>query len=73
MPLKIVVQIMRLPPGNMSWILQIIQIANISASKDLDHEVGDDHLSLWKYSHTTHLVKKKQYKISDRQTYINGQ
>ena len=35
-------QVIRLPPGNMSrsiQIIQIIQIRNISALKDLDHEV----------------------------------
>ena len=34
-------QIMRIPPDNVSWIIQIIQIIqikNISALKDLDHE-----------------------------------
>ena len=44
-------QIMRLPPDNMSWI---IQIRNISARKDLDHqvEIGD-------LSHVLHVTNAR--------------
>ena len=41
-------QIVRLPPGNMSYIIQIIQIVQIrylSILKGLDHELGMDDLS----------------------------
>ena len=36
-------QIMRLPSGNMTWIIQIRNIS-ISALKDLDHQVGIEDL-----------------------------
>ena len=35
-------QVIQLPPGDMSYI---IQIRNISALKDADHKVGIDDLS----------------------------
>ena len=46
-------QVIRLLPGNMSQIIQIIQIGNRSALKDLDHEVGIDHTD--HTDHTDHL------------------
>ena len=34
------------PTGNMmSWVTQIIQISNLSAPKDLDHDAETDYLS----------------------------
>ena len=38
-------QITRLPPCNTSYIIQITQISNLSAPKDLDNEVGIGDLS----------------------------
>ena len=38
-------QKIRLPRGNMSYIIQVIHIMKLSALKDLDHKVGIDHLS----------------------------
>ena len=48
-------QIIRLAPGNMSWIIQIIQIMqirNTSALNNLDHEIGINDLSILWFDNT---------------------
>ena len=36
-------QVIQFPPGNMGYIIQIIQISNLPALKDLDRQVGLYH------------------------------
>ena len=57
-----IMQIVRVPPGNMSQIIQIIQIIHtwykignrsVVEGKDLDHEAGRDHAD--HTDHTDHL------------------
>ena len=60
-----VMQDIRLPPGNMSQVIQsiqIIQIREISALKDLDREVGINDLSkMWKHSSIDGVRSLPQY------------